>query len=64
MKKNKYIVFAMIGFELIGLIIVSLWAGKQLEEKGFAGAQAIAVVLGFFIWFGSLIYKLKQLKND
>lgn len=64
MKKNKYIVFAMIGFELIGLIIASLWIGAQLEAKGFAGSQAIAVVLGFFIWFGSLIYKLKQLKND
>ena len=64
MNKNKYIVFAMIGFELIGLIIASLWIGSQLEAKGFAGAQAIGVVLGFFIWFASLIYKLKQLKND
>ena len=64
MKKNKYIVFATIGFELISLIILSLWAGKKLEEMGYAGAQALAVVIGFFIWFGSLIYKLKKLKND
>lgn len=64
MKKNRYIIFAAIGFELISLIILSLWVGKKLEEMGYSGAQAIAVVLGFFIWFGSLIYKLKKLKND
>ena len=64
MNKNKYIVFAAIGFELIGIIIFSLWAGSELEKKGYAGAQAFAVVLGFFVWFGSLMYKLKRLKND
>lgn len=64
MKKNKYIVFAAIGFELIGLILFSLWAGQWLQDKGYAGAQAICVVLGFFIWFTSLIIKLKKLKND
>ncbi len=64
MKKNKYIIFATIGFELITLLLLAIWIGSKLEEKGFAGAQAIGVVLGFFIWFGSLIYKLKSLKND
>ena len=64
MKKNKYIIFAAIGFELIGLILVSLWLGNKLEQLGYGGAQAIAVVIGFFVWFASLIYKLKSLKND
>ncbi len=64
MKKNKYMVFAAIGFELISLILLSLWMGHWLETKGFAGGQAISVVIAFFIWFASLIIKLKGLKND
>ena len=64
MKKSKYIIFAAIGFELISLILLSLWLGSWLELKGFAGSQAICVVLAFFIWFASLIYKLRSLKND
>ncbi|MFZ3230100.1 MAG: hypothetical protein WA160_07840 [Pseudobdellovibrio sp.] len=62
MKKNKYVVFIAIGFELIGLIILSLWAGQWIQDKGYAGAQAICVVIGFFIWFASLIMKLKGIK--
>ena len=64
MKKNKYIIFAAIGFELISLVVLSLWFGGWLEQKGFAGGQAICVVLAFFIWFISLIIKLRGLKND
>ncbi len=64
MKKNKYIVFAAIGFELISLILLSLWLGGWLEQKGFPGGQAICVVLAFFIWFISLIIKLRALKSD
>ena len=63
----------------VALIVVALfmWAGERMgkrdEDLGqvtlvdsiwIGIAQAFAVVLGFFIWFGSLIYKLKQLKND
>lgn len=64
MKRNKYIVFAAIGFELIGIIVVALLGGQWIQDKGYDGAQAICVVLGFFVWFTSLIFKLKQLKND
>ena len=63
MKKNKYIIFAAIGFELIALIVLSLWLGSWLEQKGYKGAQAIAVVVAFFLWFVSLIMKLKSLKE-
>ena len=61
MKKNKYIIFVAIGFELIGLIVASLWLGGWLEQKGFPGGQAICVVLAFLIWFISLIVKLRAL---
>ena len=64
MKKNKYVIFAAIGFELIGLILAAIWVGNWLEVKGWGGAQAIAVVVAFLIWFASLIIKLKSLRGD
>lgn len=64
MKKNKYIVFASIGFELIGLLVVAIWLGKYLAEKGYGtAAQAFCVLGAFFVWFISLIMKLKALKT-
>lgn len=65
MKKNKYIVFATIGFELISLILVSLWVGSYLSKKGYGVAVEAFCVLGaFLIWFISLVIKLKNIKND
>lgn len=65
MKKNKYIVFASIGFELIGLLIVALWFGKYLSDKGYgSAAQAFCVLGAFLIWFISLMMKLKNLKKS
>jgi hypothetical protein len=64
MKKNKYIIFASIGFELVGLLIVAIWLGKYLAEKGYGtAAQAFCVLGAFFVWFISLILKLKSLKT-
>ena len=66
MKKNKYIVFASIGFELIALLLIALWAGKKLTEHGYGTtAQAFCVLGAFLIWFISLMIKLKKIqKND
>lgn len=66
MKKNKYVVFAMIGFELIALILVALWAGSFLASKGYdkSVTQSFCVLAAFGVWFFSLIVKLKGLKKD
>ncbi len=66
MKKNKYVVFAMIGFELIAFILIALWLGNFLATKGFDAtiAQTFCVLGAFLIWFISLMMKLKGLRND
>lgn len=65
MNKNKYIVFATIGFELISLILLSLWLGDYLLKRGYGqAAQAFCVLGAFLLWFISLIIKLKKMKND
>ena len=66
MPTNKYVVFAMIGFELVVLILGALWVGGFLAQKGFDStiSQTVCVLLAFLIWFVSLILKLKRLKSD
>lgn len=65
MKKNKYLIFTAIGFELISLILVGIWAGKYLSDNGYGKAsEAATILLAFLIWFISLMLKLKKLKND
>ena len=59
---NKYIVFAGIGFELVGLIIASVYAGEYLEiikpTKGLWVAGLILVSL-----VGWMIHLLAMLKT-
>ena len=66
MKKNKYIIFAAIGFELIGLILVSIYGGEELVKRGAPEyIKAILIVAAFILWFISLMLKLKRAeKND
>ncbi|MBC7421090.1 MAG: hypothetical protein H7328_10215 [Bdellovibrio sp.] len=66
MRKNKYVVFAMIGFELVAFILIALWLGNFLASKGFDStiSQTACVLAAFLIWFISLMLKLKGLRND
>jgi hypothetical protein len=65
MKKNKYIVFVAIGFELIGLIVGAILLGNYLLKNGYGQSiQAFCILGAFLIWFISLIIKLKKMKND
>ena len=62
MKKNKYIVFAAIGFELISLILLAIYGGEWIVKSGWAPEyiKAILIVAAFILWFISLMMKLKK----
>lgn len=67
MKKNKYVVFAAIGIELVGLIIAAIYAGEWLVKAQGAPeyVKAALIVGAFILWFISLMLKLKKAeKND
>lgn len=65
MKKNKYIVFISIGFELIGMILLGIYGGEYLVKQGLPEyTKAILIVLGFIAWFVSLVIKLKKAEKD
>ncbi len=59
---NKYIVFAGVGFELVGLIVASVYLGEYLEgktpSKGLWVAGLILVSL-----VGWLVHVVAMLKN-
>ena len=66
MKRNKYIIFAVIGMELIGLILVAIYGGAHLVKQGAPEyLKAALIVVAFVVWFISLLVKLKKVeKND
>ena len=66
MKKNKYIIFATIGFELVSLILAAIYGGEYLVKKGAPEyMKALLIVIVFVVWFISLMLKLKNMsKND
>ncbi|MFN3695899.1 MAG: hypothetical protein ACK4VO_00550 [Pseudobdellovibrio sp.] len=65
MNKNKYFVFAAIGFELIGFIIAGILLGESAAKTtGYQSLKAIMIVVAFIAWFISLVNKLKSLEKN
>lgn len=62
----KQMVFAGLGIELIGLILASVWLGKELDNH-FKTQGIIFVGLLIFVmvgWFVRLLFLLKKLNKD
>ena len=65
MKKNKYLLFIGIGFEMVGLIVAAVYIGDYLVKQGYSKSMpAFCVIIAFVLWFTSLMFKLKKMKND
>lgn len=65
MKKNKYLIFASIGFELVALILLFIYLGEYLVKKGWPEyTKAFGIVLAFVLWIASLVIKLKSLEKS
>ncbi|PWU19599.1 MAG: hypothetical protein C5B49_05505 [Bdellovibrio sp.] len=63
---KKYIVFAGMGFELVGLIIACLFIGQWLDERfSLKGLGVISFsVLGLVGWLVHLLQMLKLLEKQ
>ncbi len=65
MKKNKYLIFASIGFELVALILFFIYLGEYLVGKGWPDyTKAFGIILAFALWITSLVLKLKSLEKS
>lgn len=63
--KNKYLVFASIGFELVAFILIAIYAGEYLVKQGYPSyLKAFLIVGAFVVWFISLIVKLKAIEKN
>ncbi len=63
--KNKYLVFASIGFELVTLLLIAIYLGDYLYKSGYTSSiKAFLIVGAFLIWFISLILKLKKIEKN
>jgi hypothetical protein len=63
---KKYIIFASIGFELVGLIIGCFYLGQVLDEK-YHSKGMIFVGLSFAAligWLWRVIWLLKRLQKE
>lgn len=62
---NKYIVFTGIGFELIGLIIGSVYLGSFLESKySLKGLwTAIFIIISMVAWIIHIVIMLKKVQK-
>jgi hypothetical protein len=64
-KKNKYLMFATIGFELISLILLAIYGGEWAVKQGYPDyLKALLIVLAFVLWFISLITKLRTVDKE
>ena len=62
----KYTIFLGLGFELIGLILVSVFLGTKIDKfyqlKGFS--VVVLLVLTLVGWFIRLVYLLKKIDSN
>lgn len=66
MKKENMLVFTGMGFELLGLILTSLFLGQHIDKKfSWSGLATVCLSLVALIsWFIHLIVLLKRLQNS
>ena len=66
MKTNKYLVFTAMGFELVGLILGSVYVGQILDSKyelkglGMVGLSMLALAG----WIFHIVQLAKKLENS
>ena len=60
---KRYLVFAGIGMELVGLILAALWLGKTIDDTyGLKGIGVITMSIGALVgWLVHLITLLKSI---
>ena len=66
MSLAKYLIFASIGFELIGLILGAFYLGSYLDEK-YAGNGLYFVVLAFAAligWLLQIVFFLRRFQKE
>lgn len=66
MKRNKYIVFTAMGFELVGIIVSGVLFGQLIDEK--FGTKGLGIVgfsmAGLAGWVFHIVVLAKKMENS
>jgi F0F1-type ATP synthase assembly protein I len=63
---NRYLVFTSIGFELIGIMLASIYLGQKIDEHyATKGVALIALIfLGLASWLMHVIMLLRNIEKN
>lgn len=66
MRRNKWLVTSVLGFELTGIIVGSVFLGRFLESIYPAKGLIIALLLvaGFISWLIHTIFLIKKIEKE
>lgn len=66
MKQNKLIVFVGIGFELVGTIVVCIYAGKWIDDNYGTSGLGIGLLpmLGLAGWIYRVVLLAKRMEKS
>lgn len=66
MKKNKYLIFAAMGFELGGIILSCIWLGSVLDKEYALNGLGIAglSMIGLGSWIYHIIVLAKRIEKN
>lgn len=63
---NRYLIFASMGFELVGIMLASIYLGQKIDENyGTKGVALIALMfIGLASWLAHMIMLLRQIEKN
>ena len=63
---KKYIVFASIGFELVGLMVASIFLGQAIDQRYQTKGIAIAALMFIALasWLIHVLFLLRRIQNE
>jgi F0F1-type ATP synthase assembly protein I len=66
MKHNRYLVFTAVGFELIGIIVVAILTGQELDKRyDLKGMGMVGLsMLGLAGWIYHVVMLAKTLEKN
>jgi len=63
---NKYLIFTSIGFELVGIMLASIYLGQLIDDHYKTRGIALIVLMftGLASWFIHLIFLIRRIQKS
>jgi F0F1-type ATP synthase assembly protein I len=63
---NRYLIFTSIGFELVGIMLGSVYLGQALDDHFRTKGIALSILMfaGLASWFIHLVFLLRRIQKE